>query len=163
MRILEVGSYDVSGTIRDIFANPASYIGADLVAGPGVDIVKAGQDIDLESDSQDLTLSCECFEHNPHWLETFQNMIRMTQPGGLVVFTCASRGRLEHGTDRTAAHDSPGTSSLGWNYYKNLEQLDFESRLNLGDYFTVFKFYYLPSHADLFLFGVNKGGGQPEF
>jgi SAM-dependent methyltransferase len=163
MKILEVGSYDVSGTIRDIFKDSTTYIGADLIDGPGVDIVKAGQDIDLESDSLDLTVSCECFEHNPYWLETFNNMVRMTRPGGLIVFSCASRGRVEHGTDRSESRFSPGTASLGWNYYRNLQRTDFERRPNFADAFTLFRFYYLPSHADLFFFGVKKGGEQPDF
>ncbi|MGD0456994.1 MAG: methyltransferase domain-containing protein [Terriglobia bacterium] len=163
MRILEVGSCDVNGTIRHIFRDSTSYIGADLVEGPGVDIVKAGQDIDLASDSVDLALSCECFEHNPYWLKTFQNMTRMTRPGGLIVFTCASRGRVEHGTDRSEPGHSPGTTSLGWNYYRNLRQADFESGLNLAGYFTVFRFYYVPSTSDLYFFGVKKGGEQPDF
>jgi len=162
-KILEVGSYDVTGTIRALFSESTTYIGADLMAGPGVDLVKSGHEIDIESNSLDLAISCECFEHNPFWFETFQNMIRMTKPGGLVVFTCASRGRLEHGTDRSVATLSPGTSSRGWNYYRNLQQSDFESRMNLADHFTVFRFYFMPTYADLYFFGLKKGGARPEF
>jgi SAM-dependent methyltransferase len=161
-KILEVGSYDVNGTIRSLFSDSETYLGADLIAGPGVDIAKSGHEIDLESDSLDLALSCECFEHNPYWFETFQNMIRMTKPGGLIAFTCASRGRVEHGTDRSGAELSPGTSSLGWNYYRNLRQSDFESRMDLADHFTIFMFYYMPTYADLYFFGFKKGGEQPE-
>lgn len=38
----------------------------------------------------DITISCNCFEHNPYWRETFLNMHRMTKEGGL----CLSR--LKH-------------------------------------------------------------------
>jgi len=35
--------------------------------------------------------------------------------------------------------------------------------LNLAGYFTVFRFYYVPSTSDLYFFGVKKGGEQPDF
>ena len=162
-RILEIGSYDVNGSVRELFTDSISYIGADLIEGPGVDLVKSGHEIDLESNSFDLTLSCECFEHNPYWLETFQNMIRMTKPGGLVVFTCASSYRLEHGTARSGALMSPGTQSDGGNYYRNLRRSDFEDRINLADIFVIYRFYYIPTFRDLYFYGVKKGGERREY
>jgi SAM-dependent methyltransferase len=162
-RILEIGSYDVNGSVRELFNDSTSYLGADLIEGPGVDLVKSGHEIDLESNSLDLTLSCECFEHNPYWLETLQNMIRMTKPGGWVVFTCASQYRLEHGTARSGALMSPGSQSGGGNYYRNLRQSDFEKRLNLADIFVIYRFYSIPTFRDLYFFGVKKGGQQREY
>ncbi len=85
-RVLEVGSYDVNGSIRQLFRG-SSYVGVDLLAGPGVDLVCDGHRLDHADDSYDLTLSCESFEHNPQWRETFLNMHRMTKPGGIVLFT----------------------------------------------------------------------------
>src|SRR5215207_8155172 len=92
LKVLEVGSYDISGSVRQHFAG-CDYTGVDLIPGPGVDVVGSGHEIAFDDGSFDLTVSSECFEHNPYWLETFVNMHRMTRPGGLVVFSCASRGR----------------------------------------------------------------------
>src|SRR6478672_10719054 len=40
LRVVDIGSYDVNGSYRTLFGNPAwSYQGVDLEAGPGVDIV----------------------------------------------------------------------------------------------------------------------------
>ncbi len=50
--------------------------------GPGVDVVSSGHALDFPDETFDVTLSCECFEHNPYWLETFRNMHRMTKAGG---------------------------------------------------------------------------------
>jgi hypothetical protein len=44
-----------------------------LVEGPGVDIVASGHEVNLASDSFAVTISAECFEHNPLWRETFAN------------------------------------------------------------------------------------------
>lgn len=155
--IFEVGSYDVNGTIRNIFNSCETYVGADLVAGPGVDIVGSGHEIDLENDKFGLTLSCECFEHNPFWVETFQNMYRMTQPDGYVVVTSASRGRIEHGTARTTMSDSPGTSAVGINYYRNLNEIDFASKLPLTEMFSDYKFWYIKASCDLYFVGRKRG------
>jgi SAM-dependent methyltransferase len=163
--VLEIGSYQVNeiGSLRQIFSG-CSYTGVDLAEGPGVDIVASGHDIDLTADSFDVTLSSECFEHNPFWRETFANMNRMTKPGGVVIITCASRGRIEHGTARSAKpHYSPGTKAIGWNYYMNLTQNDFERSFNISRMFSKSHFYYVKSSHDLYFFGVKSGATGPAF
>jgi SAM-dependent methyltransferase len=155
--VLEVGSYDVNGSIRSVYSAAAKYVGVDLDHGPGVDVVAYGHQLDHPEGSYDVTLSGECFEHDPHWRKTFLNMVRMTRPGGLVAFTCASRGRAEHGTVRSDKTLSPGTQSAGLDYYRNLEERDFRD-LPLDDVFSEYKFWYLPTHFDLFFAGVRRGG-----
>ncbi len=89
-RIIEIGSYDVNGSVRTLFGASSEYVGVDLDEGPGVDLVAFGHEVDHPDRAYDLALSGECFEHDPHWVATFTNMARMTRPGGLVAFTCAS-------------------------------------------------------------------------
>jgi SAM-dependent methyltransferase len=164
-RVLEIGSYQVneSGSLRAIFSG-CSYTGVDLAEGPGVDVVASGHDVNLTSDSFDVTLSAECFEHNPLWRETFANMYRMTKPGGILIITCASRGRVEHGTARSfKPHYSPGTTAVGWDYYMNLTQEDFERCFDVSDMFSAHHFYNLESSHDLYFFGVKTGGVGPAF
>lgn len=155
--ILEIGSYDVNGTIRKIFQKCMSYEGADLTPGPGVDIVGSGHEIQRPDESFDLTLSCECFEHNPFWVQTFDNMHRMTRPDGLMVITCGSRGRIEHGTSRTTMTDSPGTSAVGIDYYRNLEEADFRAKLKIDNMFSDYCFWYVKASSDLYFIGRKRG------
>jgi SAM-dependent methyltransferase len=162
--ILEVGSYDVNGSIRALFSKAESYTGVDLCPGPGVDLVSLGHELDLPAAQYDGTISGECFEHDQYWALTFQNMIRMTRPGGLVVFSCASVGRPEHGTVRTRAQESPGTQSQGMDYYRNLTQSDFEREVELNREFVSWRFWYLQSSFDLYFAGVRSGevpAGRP--
>lgn len=153
-RVLEIGSLDINGSIRQFFEN-CEYIGLDVGPGPGVDIVCEGQLFNDPDNSFDVTISCECFEHNPFWLETFKNMVRLCKPGGLVVFTCATTGRKEHGTSRTTPLDSPLTVKKGWDYYRNLEESDFTSELNLKSLFKDFKFSSSLSSKDLYFWGIK--------
>jgi SAM-dependent methyltransferase len=119
-KVLEVGSLDINGSIRPFFEN-CDYLGVDLGEGRGVDMVAKGEELDFPDGAFDTTASCECFEHNEKWAKTFQNMVRMTRPGGLVFFTCATTGRPEHGTRRTTPQDAPFCGD----YYRNLVAEDF--------------------------------------
>ncbi len=163
--VLEIGSYQVNenGSLRAIFSG-CRYTGVDLIEGPGVDIVASGHDLNLTSDSFDVTLSAECFEHNPLWRETFANMYRMTKPGGILIITCATTGRIEHGTARSVnPHYSPGTTAVGWDYYMNLTQKDFERAFNISGMFSAYHFYTVESSHDLYFFGVKGGAIGPVF
>jgi SAM-dependent methyltransferase len=154
--ILEIGSYDVNGSIRPFFSE-SIYVGVDLTEGPGVDIVCEGHKVADPDETYDLTISCECFEHNPRWLETFLNMYRMTKSGGVLVFTCATRGRFEHGTARTTSLFSPGTQSLGWDYYLNLEEADFRKHLDFEPLFNTHLFLTNRHAKDLYFVGQKRG------
>lgn len=161
-RLIEIGAYAVNGTMRSYFAATADYVGVDLVEGPGVDLVTFGHEIDHPDGSYDVATSGECFEHDPHWRETFANMVRLTRPGGLVAFTCASRGRPEHGTRRTLVDDSPGTQFEGLDYYRNLTESDFAD-VDLGRSFSTYRFWNNPTSFDLYFAGVRAGetAGKP--
>jgi SAM-dependent methyltransferase len=155
-RVLEIGSADVNGSIRPFFAG-SDYTGVDLSAAPGVDLVASGHEVALPDNHVDLAISCECFEHNPLWRETFVNMHRMTMAGGVVVVTCASRGRAEHGTTRTRPNESPGSQSRGWDYYRNLNRDDFERRLDLPGLFECHAFFRNHVSDDLYFAGRKRG------
>jgi SAM-dependent methyltransferase len=131
-KVLEVGSLDINGSIRMFFSD-CDYTGVDLGPGRGVDLIGKGEELPCPDGSFDVTASCECFEHNEKWVETFTNMVRMTRPGGLVFFTCATTGRPEHGTRRTTPGDAPYCTD----YYKNLVAEDFS---NLVEDFKHYEF-----------------------
>jgi len=158
-RILEIGSYNVNGSIRPFFQG-STYVGVDIIAGPDVDVVCSGEKVSDPDNTYDLTVSCECFEHNPKWCETFMNMHRMTKAGGIVHFTCATTGRLEHGTRRTLPTSSPGNQEVGWNYYRNLTEVDFRSRLALAELFQEYIFVTNAASQDLYFIGRKQGEGD---
>lgn len=155
-KVLEVGSLNINGSVRDFFSN-CDYLGLDVSAGRDVDLVCEGQKYDGPSDWFDQVISCEAMEHNPHWAKTFSNMVRMCKPGGLVVMTCATVGRREHGTSRTTPESSPLTVELGWDYYRNLRKRDFAAALNLSTVFSHHRFWTNWRSFDLYFTGIKKG------
>lgn len=157
--VVEIGSYNVNGSIRDYFDWVGKYVGVDLAAGQGVDVVGSGHEYG-SSNSFDIAISCECFEHNPYWLETFINMIRVVRPEGFVLFTCATTGRPEHGTSRSDKFSNPGGYKTGWNYYRNLTRRDFISGIDLDRHFSHYDFFNIQQSQDLLFVGIKKAVGN---
>ena len=151
VKVLEIGSLNINGTLRDYFTN-CDYTGVDLEPGPGVDVISPGQDLDYPDRSFDITISAECFEHNPYWVQTFINMQRMSK--GLVAFTCAGEGRPEHGTSRQDPWCSPFTVGK-WDYYKNLTVEDFTSVMPLKEMFREHEFTVNDVAHDLYFWGLT--------
>jgi hypothetical protein len=159
--VVEIGSYNFNGSIRGIVQplSPSRYTGVDLMEGPGVDLICSGHEVNLPTNFVDICISCECFEHNTYWVETFNNMTRMTKDGGCVIVSCASRGRIEHGTYRSNnPGGSPGTALAEWEYYKNITQKEFEGSLALAREFDLYSTFYSRSHRDLYFIGIKSGG-----
>lgn len=152
--VLEIGSYDVNGSVRSNFKEVRKYIGVDLVPGPSVDIVTKGHLFRSET-KFDIVLSVESFEHNSDWVETFNNMVNLVDDDGIVIFTCATTGRLEHGTYRTDPDSSPGTSSSDNSYYKNLNIKDFKTCINLDKPFIAYDFFVNNLTKDLYFYGLK--------
>ncbi|WP_162599756.1 class I SAM-dependent methyltransferase [Nocardioides solisilvae] len=155
-RVLEIGSYSVNGDVRRLFDEAREYVGVDLVEGPNVDRVGLGHEVADPDAAYDLAISGECFEHDPFWEKTLANMVRLTRPGGVVAVSCASRGRVEHGTRRSDIRDSPGTQDAGLDHYRNLTRADLD-RLPLDTWFSSWRSWYNDSTFDLYLVGVRAG------
>ena len=152
LSVLDVGSFDVGGSIRDLFVKN-NYKGVDLVNGPNVDIVLDGSELHKLNQKFDIVLSCECFEHAKNWKEIFLSMHSVCKEDGYIIFTCASRGRIEHGTLRSNNSDSPGTCGT---YYKNIFKSEFVKTFDLKNLFEEFEIIYNFKSSDLYFIG-KKG------
>ena len=86
-QVLEVGSYDVNGSLRDLFGD--HYLGVDMRDGPNVDqVVNAHNLTDvLEPESFDLVVCCEMLEHDPAFWVSMEQMGRMLRPEGHLLLT----------------------------------------------------------------------------
>ena len=164
--ILEIGSYEVNGSLRKYFLN-SNYLGIDLIEGPGVDKVLDGSKIQSLNKKFDIIISSECFEHAHNWKEIFNAMINCIKDEGYVLMTCASKGRAEHGTNRSdffdsAIHKYEVNSSPGTNdeYYKNLSKKDFFKNFKINDIFENYFFFYNIHSFDLYFIGQKRGTNE---
>lgn len=99
--VLEVGSYDVNGSIKPIIEQerPLSYLGVDMCTGPRVDqVVDAGElAATFGEGSFEHVISCEMLEHAENWKQALDNMKLVVKPGGHLLLTTRSLGFPYHG------------------------------------------------------------------
>lgn len=95
-RVLEVGSFDVNGTVRPLFAGAAAYVGVDVAPGPGVDVVVPAGELPFDSGSFDVVVSTEMLEHDRKPWRTAREMARVLRRGGRLLAT--ARGFDEGGS-----------------------------------------------------------------
>ena len=94
------------------------------------------------------------------YAESFKKICEMLKPGGLFFFTCASTGRLEHGTRRQGSLSSYGTRAQlkdMQDYYKNLTISDFNESKNLNQSFSLWRSYQYSDPMDLYFVGIKSG------
>ena len=120
-KILDVGSYNVNGTMKPIFIK-GQYVGLDIEEGPNVDVVGVSHDISFGNDVFDIIISSSCFEHDDMFWVSFQEMCRVLKPGGYIYINAPSTGPY---------HAHPGDS---WRFYKDSwKSLEKWVRLNKFD------------------------------
>ena len=143
-KVLDCGSFDINGNNRSLFTN-CDYTGIDIMEGNNVDKVIP---IHEHRGSYDFIISTEVLEHDKYWKLSLINMVSMLNKGGMLLVTCATTGRPEHGTTKTNPKDSPLTTD----YYRNLTEKDFRSVLELS-IFEEYSFSVNKEHKDLQFYG----------
>lgn len=119
--ILEMGSFNVNGAVRDLFfcprepaIPPARYVGVDWRGGPGVDHICLFHDMPW-TEEFDVLVSCNAFEHDPYWKKSIEAGLRALRAGGEIIFMAAGTGY--------PAHEVNSSPSDG--HYKNIEPQEF--------------------------------------
>jgi SAM-dependent methyltransferase len=156
--VLDVGSLDINGNNRYLFSR-CKYYGIDICSGKNVDEVISAYNFYMNEHTESFTsgksfdtiISTEMLEHDREWYKSLQAMYELLRPGGLLVITCATTGRAEHGTTLEDPKCSPATND----YYKNLEIADIQYALTP----TMFCEYYICEdhrNHDLFFYGIKR-------
>jgi hypothetical protein len=151
--ILEIGSQDLNGSVRDYFKHNQNFLGLDLGMAKGVDWTIPGELVELPDQWARVCISTECFEHAATWQRILMNMIRITSEGGLLILTIAGEGRATHGTIDSDEESSPFTTS----YYKNLGPDDITEKIKLGHYFRCHGFQINSEARDTYFWGIRSG------
>ena len=155
--VLDAGSLDINGNNRYLFED-CDYCGLDVGEGPNVDIVCKIHEYSVLDESYDVIISTECFEHDMYYPDSLKNIVRILKSGGMFLFTCATIGRAEHGTNSTTTVDSPLLAAYGdWSdYYKNLTEEDIRECLDIESIFSEFEFQINKESHDLYFWGIKR-------
>ncbi len=91
--VIDIGSQDVNGTLRDVCPASAHYVGVDFVAAKGVDVVLTDPYcLPFPDASQDFVVSTSCFEHSEMFWLLFLEILRILKPAGLFYLNAPSNG-----------------------------------------------------------------------
>jgi SAM-dependent methyltransferase len=130
-RVLDFGSRISRGqdwTHRDLLADYDCTIrGADVAEGRNVDVVMPNPyRLPLRSESVDVIITGQAFEHIPFFWASFLELARVLRPRGLIFLTAPSRGHV---------HDAQDC----WRYYPDaMRSLAAFARLHLREAHTDF-------------------------
>lgn len=147
--VLEVGSLNVNGSLRRHVEalRPASYVGVDFRAGPGVDLIRDATDADFPAKVGgpfDLVVCTEVLEHVLDWRAAVRNIKACVRPGGRLLVTTRSLG--------FHLHEYPGDH---WRYeLSDMERIfaDFSIELLESD----------PQAPGVFLYATSTGAPQAD-
>lgn len=93
LRVLEIGSLNVNGGLRDLKPDNFNWVGMDLVEGPGVDkVIDIGSTYPFENHTFDLVVASSVFEHDIEFWSTFLEMCRVVKPDGITLLIMPSQG-----------------------------------------------------------------------
>lgn len=97
IRVLDLGSCDVNGCYKELFDDEFLYYGVDIEQGSNVDIVLKNvyKWNEIESDSFDIAISGQAFEHIEYpWL-SIKELARVLKPDGILCIIAPHSAR-EH-------------------------------------------------------------------
>jgi len=121
-KVLEVGSLDVNGSVRDLFKD-REYVGTDMRPGANVDDVVNAHDLltKYEPETFDLVFSFDTFEHDDMWWISWDNMKKLVKKGGWLMLAVPSRHCPEHDHPHDYWRFMP--QSFGEYFFKDLVNL----------------------------------------
>ena len=126
LKILDIGSLDINGSVRPLFKPFTSkYVGLDVQEGPGVDIVYDAAKF-TKPNSFDVVVCAEVFEHTPDWQTILKKSYKNLVQGGIFIATMAGEGRPPH----SAIDEKPIRE---WEHYANIGEWQLKQTLtNIG-------------------------------
>lgn len=98
LSVLEFGSRNINGSIRDVIGKCDRFVGVDIERGPGVDIVADASNVIVDGPRFDVVACAEVFEHatDATCKLMTSNAFTHLRVGGLFLATMAGPSRAPH-------------------------------------------------------------------
>jgi len=127
--IIEIGSQDINGSIRDVSPQNANYIGLDFVNGKGVDIIiNDPYNFPLSDGIADIVVTSSCFEHSEMFWLTFLESLRVLKDNGVLYINAPSNGSVHRfPLDCWRFYPDAGLALQNWARRNNLKSVMLES------------------------------------
>lgn len=94
MNVMDLGSYDVNGTLRSVLPEEWQYIGVDRVEGPNVDkLVSCDYNLPVYEESIDIVVSSSCLQYVRNPFKMMDSIYKCLRPGGMVILCAAATER----------------------------------------------------------------------
>lgn len=116
LKIADIGSLDINGSLKSIFPSNHDYKGVDFAPGKNVDIViQDPYKLPFENDSLDVVVSSSCFEHSDMFWLVFNEIMRILKPDGLFYLNAPSNGAFHrYPVDSWRFYPDSGHSLVRW-------------------------------------------------
>jgi len=93
IKVIEIGSQDVNGSLRSVAPADYEYVGVDFAPGKGVDVVLSDPyALPFDGESADIVVSSSCFEHSELFWLLFLEIMRILKPKGLFYLNAPANG-----------------------------------------------------------------------
>jgi SAM-dependent methyltransferase len=96
--VIEFGSLNINGSIREFIQPVKEYIGIDWREGKDVDLVSLAHNINLNRQF-DVVVSASMLEHDPYWDKTLESMILHLKEDGLLYLSWGTAYSVPHCLD----------------------------------------------------------------
>ena len=126
LNIVEIGSQDVNGAIRDLQPVTSTYTGYDYVDGKGVDhVVSHPYKLPIEDETVDILVSSSCYEHSSMFWMNFLEAMRILKPNGRYYINAPSNGVFHRfPVDCWRFYPDSGTALSNWGRISGYERCE---------------------------------------
>jgi SAM-dependent methyltransferase len=148
-KVVEIGSQDVNGSLRQVCPSNFQYIGVDFQEAKGVDLVLDDPyTLPFESNSVDIVVSSSCFEHSEMFWLVFLEVLRVLKPKGLFYLNAPSAGAFHrYPVDCWRFYPDSGKALITWAKRNELNSEMLESHTQKGHIFQDFVAVFIKDGA----------------
>lgn len=133
--VLDIGSQNVNGSLKDVCPSYFKYTGVDFVAGQGVDVVLDDPyTLPFDDQSVDVIVSSSVFEHSEMFWVLFLELLRILKPAGLLYLNVPSNGHYHrYPEDCWRFYPDSGRALVTWGKRNSYNPMLLESYLSYQD------------------------------